>query len=131
MSLILNIIWLILGGFISAVSWMFAGVLLFLTIIGIPWARATFSIGVLTLWPFGSKVKRRTRTSSLDLGTGFLGFVGNVIWFVLAGWWLFLYHIACALLFAITIIGIPFALQYFKLARLSLAPIGKEITLNN
>lgn len=127
MNILLNILWLILGGFFSAVSWIVASVILCLTIIGIPWARATFTIGIMTLWPFGSKMVSRESTTGEDLGTGALGMLGNIIWFVFAGWWLFLSHLVLALGMAITIIGIPFALQYWKLAKLSLAPIGKDI----
>ena len=107
--------------------WMAAGVIIFLTIIGIPWARATVNIGILTLWPFGSKIVSRSKIHRTNVGAEALGFVGNLIWFVLAGWWLFLYHLALAIIMTITIIGIPFAIQYWKLAKISLAPIGKEI----
>ncbi|MBX2986584.1 MAG: YccF domain-containing protein [Bdellovibrionaceae bacterium] len=127
MNFILNLLWLFFGGLSTALLWMLAGVLMFLTIIGIPWARATFNIGVMTLWPFGSRGISRESVSGSDLGTGPLGFLGNIIWFVLAGWWLFLYHLGCALVLAVTIIGIPFAVQYVKLAMISLAPVGKTI----
>lgn len=111
----------------TAITWMLAGVIMFLTIVGIPWARATFNIGVLALWPFGSKAVSREETTGEDMGTGPLGFIGNVIWFIMAGWWLFIYHLAWAILMAITILGIPFAIQYWKLAKISLYPIGKTI----
>mgnify|MGYP001000001211 CR=1 FL=1 len=127
MGFLLNLIWLICGGLSTALLWMLAGVLMFFTIIGIPWARATFNIGIMILWPFGSKATSRETTSGADIGTGPLGFIGNLIWFLFAGWWLFLYHIGWAILCAITIIGIPFAVQYWKLAKISLAPIGKQI----
>lgn len=127
MNILLNILWLVLGGFASALSFFTAAIIMLVTIIGIPWARATFNIGILTLWPFGSKTLPREIISGEDIGTGFLGGLGNTIWFLLAGWWLFLYHLALALLFAITIIGIPFAIQYWKLAKISLFPVGKAI----
>ncbi|MBK7892727.1 MAG: YccF domain-containing protein [Bdellovibrionales bacterium] len=127
MSFILNLVWLICGGLSAALLWMLAGAVMFLTIVGIPWARATFNIGVMILWPFGSKATSRETTTGSDVGTGPLGLIGNLIWFLFAGWWLFLYHLGWAILCAITIIGIPFAAQYWKLARLSLAPIGKQI----
>lgn len=127
MSLILNLLWLFFGGFFSALTWMLASVIMFLTIVGIPWARATFNIGVLTLMPFGSTTVSRSQTTGEDLGTGPLGLLGNILWFVFAGWWLFLYHLGWAVLMAVTIIGIPFALQYWKLAKISLSPIGKTI----
>lgn len=123
---LMNILWLVFGGWTAAVSWFIASIFMFLSIVGIPWGRAAFNIGLLTLWPFGSKaIGRRER----DLGTGPLGFLGNIIWFLLAGWWLALMHLFWALLFGITIIGIPFAIQHLKLAGISLAPIGKEIKL--
>lgn len=111
----------------SAITWMFAALLMFLTIIGIPWARATFNIGLLVIWPFGSKVIPRNIISGDDIGTSYFGFMGNIVWFLLAGWWLFLYHFLWTLLFGVTIIGIPFALQFWKLAKISLSPIGKKI----
>lgn len=125
MNLLLNILWLVFGGFVSALSWMFAALILLFTIIGIPWVKSTFNIGLLTLWPFGTKVTKSN--SPQDLGAGSLGFIGNIIWFIFAGWWLFLSHLAAAIIMAITIIGLPFAIQYWKLAKLSLAPIGKNI----
>lgn len=127
MNLILNILWLIFGGFATAFAWAMAAFLMVITIIGIPWARATFNIALLCLWPFGSKLVSRETLSGEDLGTGVLGFLGNVIWFVLAGWWLFFYHLFWVVLFGITIIGIPFAIQYWKLAKISISPIGKSI----
>lgn len=127
MSILLNLIWLFFGGLSAALLWIFVSAIMFLTIIGIPWGRAAFNIGVMTLLPFGSRAQSRETISGPDIGTGVLGFIGNVIWFVLAGWWLFLYHLGWALLLGVTIIGIPFAVQYWKLAKISLAPIGKAI----
>jgi len=127
MNLILNGLWLFFGGFLSAIAWLFAGILMFVTIIGIPWSRAVFNIGILSLWPFGNRTISRDKIYGEDLGTGALGFLGNVIWFLLAGWWLFIYHLACAVAMAVTIIGIPFTIQYWKLALLSLSPIGKAV----
>jgi uncharacterized membrane protein YccF (DUF307 family) len=127
MNFILNLLWLFFGGFSSAFLWLISSLIMFLTIIGIPWARASFNIGVMTLWPFGARAMSRETLSGADIGTGFVGFIGNIIWFLLAGWWLFLYHLGCAFLLGITIIGIPFALQHWKLAKISLAPVGKAI----
>lgn len=110
-----------------ALAWMVAGVIMFITIIGIPWGRATFNIGLMALWPFGATAVDRDKISGADVGTGGLGMLGNVIWFVLGGWWLFLSHLGCAILLFITIIGIPFALQHWKLAKISLSPIGKSV----
>ena len=128
MTLLLNILWLIFGGIWMGLAWLVAGVLMIVTIVGIPWARAAFTIAGFSFVPFGRiAVDRRAVTGRADIGTGPLGLLGNVIWFVLAGWWLALGHLATAILLAVTIIGIPFAFQHLKLALLALAPIGKEI----
>jgi uncharacterized membrane protein YccF (DUF307 family) len=128
MRLLLNILWLLTGGLWMAAGWVIAGVLLAITIIGLPWTRAAFSIAGYTLLPFGYRVVRRDEyTGQTDLGTGPLGFLGNLIWLVLAGWWLALGHLVEAIALAITIIGIPFAWAHLKLAGLALWPIGKMI----
>ncbi len=99
-----------------------------LTIIGIPWARACFTLAQFNLCPFGRELmNRKDLTGKEDIGTGSLGFVGNVIWFLFAGWWLALCHVLAACASAVTIIGVPFAIQHIKLAAISLAPIGKTI----
>jgi uncharacterized membrane protein YccF (DUF307 family) len=99
-----------------------------ITIVGLPWTRAAFNIAAYTLLPFGQKaVSRAGHTGHEDIGTGPLGVLGNLIWFILAGWWLALGHLITAILLAITIIGIPFAWAHLKLARLALWPIGKTI----
>jgi len=127
-NMFMNILWLLLGGFWMAIGWFLAGLFMFITIIGIPWGRACFTLGALALWPFGKEtVNRREVTGREDIGTGDLGFVGNIIWFVFAGVWLALGHLFCALANFITIIGIPFGLQHLKLAQLALAPIGKTV----
>ncbi|MCD0417268.1 MAG: YccF domain-containing protein [Rhodopseudomonas sp.] len=127
-SLVLNILWIALGGFWMAVGWAVAAVIMAITIIGLPWARAAFSIGVYTLFPFGqTAVPRETVTGREDIGTGPLGVIGNVIWLVLAGWWLAIGHVVTAVLLAVTIIGIPFAWAHLKLAAIALWPIGKVI----
>ncbi len=105
-----------------------AAVIMAITIIGLPWARAAFNIAFYTLLPFGQKaVSRAEYTGQEDLGTGPLGVLGNVIWLVLAGWWLALGHLVTAALLAVTIIGLPFAWAHVKLAGLALWPIGKMI----
>jgi uncharacterized membrane protein YccF (DUF307 family) len=99
-----------------------------ITIIGIPWARAAINIAAYALLPFGHKaVSRAEYTGREDIGTGPLGVVGNIIWLVLAGWWLALGHLVLGLLLMITIIGIPFGWAHWKLAGLALWPIGKII----
>ena len=130
--LVLNILWILSGGLWMAAGWIIAGVLLALTIVGLPWTRAAFNIAVYTLLPFGYRVVRRDEyTGSSDLGTGPLGFLGNLIWLVLAGWWLALGHLVTAVALAITLIGIPFAWAHLKLAGLALWPIGKVIVPTN
>ncbi len=126
--LILNVLWIVTGGVWMALAWVIAGVIMVITIIGIPWARAAFNIALYTLLPFGHKaVPRSWVTGYQDVGTGPLGVVGNIIWFVLAGWWLVIAHLIEAFFLAITIIGIPFAWAHLKLAALALWPIGKII----
>jgi uncharacterized membrane protein YccF (DUF307 family) len=129
---LLNLLWIVLGGFAMALGWMIAAVIMAITIIGVPWARAAFNIARYTLLPFGYKaVSRDEYFGQEDIGTGPLGMIGNIIWLVLAGWWLALSHLAIAIVFAITIIGIPFAWAHFKLAALALWPIGKTIVSND
>ena len=126
-SLMLNVIWLAAGGVMTAIGWFLAAFIMVITIIGIPWARAAFDNGVYTLWPFGSKPIARDRLYGEDIGTGPLGFLGNLIWFLLAGWWLALGHLLAAAALAITIIGLPFAWAHLKLAGFALWPIGRSI----
>ena len=128
LRLLLNLLWIITGGVWMALAWLVAAVIMVITIIGIPWARAAFNIAFYTLLPFGHRAVPRTWvTGSEDIGTGPLGCLGNVIWLILAGWWLALAHLVEAVLLAITIIGIPFAWAHLKLAGLALWPIGKVI----
>ena len=123
-----NLIWLVLGGFWMGLGWWLAGVLMALSIIGLPWARSCFVIGHLCFLPFGREaVDRKQLTGRDDLGTGVLGLVGNIVWFVFAGVWLFIGHVLAAIACFVTIIGIPFGLAHLKLARCALAPVGKTI----
>jgi uncharacterized membrane protein YccF (DUF307 family) len=127
-SLLLNLLWIVFGGLWMAVGWLIAALIMAITIIGIPWARAAFNIASYTMLPFGRKaVSRAEHLGSHDLGTGPFGLLGNIVWFVLAGWWLALGHLITAIMLAVTIIGIPFAWVHFKLAGISLWPIGKMI----
>lgn len=120
MKTILNIIWLVLSGFWLFLGYLLAGVLLCITVIGIPFGIAAFRIGVYALWPFGyTTVERRE--------AGAPSCVGNVLWLVLAGWWLALAHIVTGVLQFLTIIGIPLAIANFKLIPVSLLPLGREI----
>lgn len=122
-SLLLNVLWIVFGGAWMAAGWLIAAVVMAITIIGLPWARAALTIALYTLLPFGSTVVDRP-TSAMG---GTLGLVGNIIWLVLAGWWLALAHLLTALGLAITIIGLPFAWAHLKLAGLSLWPVGKDV----
>lgn len=127
-SIILNILWIVFGGFWSALAWFLAAFIMAVTIIGIPWARAAVNIGLYTLLPFGrTAVRRDVLTGQPDIGTGPLGLIGNILWFLLVGWALALIHLATALALALTIIGIPFAWAHLKLAAVSVAPIGYAI----
>ena len=127
-SILLNILWILLGGAEMAFGWLVAAIIMAITIIGLPWARAAFNIALYTLLPFGQRaVSRAEYTGRDDLGTGPLGVIGNLIWLVIAGWWLTLLHLMTAVLLAITIIGLPFAWAHVKLAGLALWPIGKMI----
>ena len=127
MSLLLNLLWIIFGGLWMAVGWIVAAVIMAITIIGLPWARAAFNIASYTLLPFGRKAVSRAALGSRDIGTGPFGLIGNIVWLVLAGWWLALGHLLTAILLAVTVIGIPFAWAHLKLAGIALWPIGKMI----
>lgn len=128
LSLLLNVLRIFFGGFWMALSWLFAAFLMAITIIGIPWARAALNIASYTLLPFGRTVVSRAEvTGRQDFGTGPLGTLGNIVWLVLAGWWLVLLHLLTALSLAITVIGIPLAWAHLKLVPISLWPIGKTV----
>ena len=128
LRLLLNVLWILTGGAWMAIGWLIAALLMVITIIGLPWARAAFNIASYTLLPFGRVAVPRDRLQGReDLGTGPLGTVGNVLWLLLAGWWLALGHVVTAVGLAITIIGIPFAWAHLKLAALSLWPVGRAI----
>lgn len=120
MRTLLNIIWLVLCGFWMFLGYMVAGALLCILIVTIPWGIASFRIARYALWPFG-------RTVVATPTSGALSFIGNVIWFLLAGWWLALGHLVSAAALAITIIGIPMAVADIKMIPVSLAPLGKRI----
>ena len=109
-------------------AWWLAGIVAYITIIGIPWGKACFVMGQFSFFPFGKEaVSRRELHQADDIGTGALGAIGNIIWFIFAGIWLAIGHLGSALLCFITIIGIPFGIQHLKLAAIALAPIGKTI----
>lgn len=120
MNLILNVLWLVLAGFWMFLGYLVAAVLCVLFIITIPLAVAALRIGLFALWPFGRTVVKR-----LDAGAG--STVGNLVWILIAGWWLALGHIVTGVLLCLTIIGIPLGLANFKLVRVSLVPFGRDI----
>lgn len=123
-----NILWFILGGGIMGLAWWLTGLVAFISIIGIPWGKACFVMGNFSFFPFGKEaVNRDQLTQKEDIGTGVFGLIGNLLWLLFAGWWLALGHLASALCCAVTIIGIPFAIQHIKLAVIALFPIGKTI----
>ena len=121
MKTIGNIIWLIFGGFMTAIEYFTSGFLMILTIIGIPFGLQVLKIGILVLMPFGSNVKQIENTS------GCLNLTMNIIWFFIGGIWIALTHLLWGILLCITIVGIPFGMQHFKLIRLALSPFGKKI----
>lgn len=119
MNFIGNIIWLILGGILGAVFWAIAGLILCVTVIGIPFGLQCFKIAQLVLWPFGSEVKLG------HFGIG--GLLMNIVWLIIFGWELAVTHVIIGLFFCITIIGIPFGMQHIKFAQLALIPFGAKI----
>jgi uncharacterized membrane protein YccF (DUF307 family) len=128
MGFIGNVLWFVFGGFLMGLGWWLAGLLALITIVGIPWAKACFVIGQFAFFPFGKvAISRKDLSKQDDIGTGLLGLLGNILWFIFAGVWLAIGHLLTALMCFITIIGIPFGYQHLKLAMLALAPIGKTI----
>jgi len=113
-------------------AWWFVGLIACITIIGIPWGKACFVMGQFSFFPFGKEaVSRKLVNQEGDIGTSGFGIVGNIIWFVFAGFWLAIGHIISALMCFIIIIGIPFGIQHLKLAGIAIAPIGKTIVSSN
>ncbi len=128
LSSLLNILWVVLGGLMMALGWWLAGLICAITVVGLPWARSCFVIGRFSLWPFGQEaVNRSDLRGHDDLGTGSLGFIGNVLWFLVAGWWLAIGHLSSAVACFVTIVGIPFGIQHMKLALIALAPVGMTV----
>lgn len=121
MKLIGNIIWLVLGGFATSLEYLISGLVLCLTIIGIPFGLQCFKLAILMLFPFGREIKNSSTV------TGCLSLPLNIIWIIFSGFWIAITHLFFGVLLAITIIGLPFARQHFKLMRLAFTPFGKEI----
>lgn len=121
MNFIGNLLWLLLGGILVAVIYFFVGLLMCITIIGIPFGIQLFKLGGYALWPFGHELADKPGEP------GCLGIVMNLVW-ILLGWWeIALIHLVCGLIFCITLVGIPFGIQHFKLALSSIFPFGKEV----
>lgn len=128
MRVIGNLLWFCCFGWLLGIGWFVAGALLAITVVGLPWTLAAWRIARFALFPIGREVIRRKElTGRNDQGTGTIGFLLNVVWFFLGGWYLVLAHIIAALLCTITIIGIPFAIQHLKLAGIALAPVGAAV----
>ena len=121
MSLLMNILWLVLGGVVTAVEYIVGSVAMMITIIGIPFGIQTLKIGLLCLCPFGKRVEASPQSG------GCLSLIMNILWIVLGGIWISLTHLGFGILLCITVIGIPFGKQHFKLAGLALTPFGKQI----
>lgn len=121
MKVILNIIWLIFGGLISAVEYFISSLLLMVTIVGIPFGLQTMKLALVALWPFGTQI------DSGGWPSGCLAGIMNVVWWFVGGFVIALNHLAWGVFFCITVIGIPFGMENFKLAYLALFPFGKTI----
>jgi uncharacterized membrane protein YccF (DUF307 family) len=122
--LLLNILWFVFGGVISGALWLLTALALAVTIVGLPWASAALRLAFFSFAPFGRTAIPRT---GWHVGRGGLDIVLNLVWVVFAGWWLALHHVVIGCLQCLSIIGIPFGLQHFKLAAIALAPVGTEI----
>lgn len=121
---VLNVIWLVISGLWMALAYVVGGILCAITIIGIPFAVAAFRIAGFVVWPFG-------RTTVEKPGAGAASCAGNVIWTILAGWWITLAHLAAGIGLCLTIIGIPFGWAHFKMIPISLMPLGREVVSND
>lgn len=113
-----NIIWFIFGGLVSGITWILAGCLWCLTIIGIPIGTQCFKLAGLSFFPFGKEIR---------YGGGTVSFLANILWIIVSGWVLAVEHVCFGLFLCITVVGIPFGLQHFKLAKLALMPFGADV----
>ena len=121
MNTIGNIIWIVFGGFFIFLQYLLGGLLLCLTIVGIPFGLQTIKLAQVALWPFGKKIE------FMGYAPGCLSTLMNILWLLFVGIWIALAHLVMGIIFAITIIGIPFASQHFKLVGLALAPFGRRV----
>ncbi|MDQ2782124.1 MAG: YccF domain-containing protein [Actinomycetota bacterium] len=120
MKLLLNVIWVVFGGWLLALSYVFAGVIACILIVTVPFGVAAFRMASFALWPFGRTIVEKPNA-------GVMSTIGNVLWILLFGWWLALEHLVTGIAQCITIVGIPLGLANFKLVPVSLVPIGKDI----
>ncbi len=118
-----NIVWLIFGGLEAAFGYFTASLALAVTIVGLPWAWQTFKLGILCLWPFGAEINKSSTPS------GCITLPLNILWIIFGGLFAWICHIFFGLLLCITIIGLPWGKQHFKMAGLALAPFGKDVDL--
>lgn len=121
MKIMGNIFWLLFGGIFIFIEYLVGGLVLCITIIGIPFGLQVFKLAFVALWPFGTNIESNPNSN------GCLNVLMNIIWLIFGGIWIALSHVLIGLLLAITIIGIPFAIQHFKLAAVALSPFGKTI----
>lgn len=121
MKLLSNLLWLVFGGLFIAIEYFLASLLLMITIIGIPFGVQTMKLAVLAIWPFGKDINIQDKPTGLST-------IMNMIWILIGGVWISLSHIIFGILLGITIVGIPFAKQHFKLASLALTPFGRKIS---
>ena len=124
MKILGNIVWLIFGGLNIALEYFVASLVLMITIVGIPFGIATFRLGILALWPFGSHIEDKEENS------GCLDLLMNVLWFFVGGIWICLSHLFYGVILCITIVGIPWGKMHFRLMRLAFTPFGKRVVNN-
>ena len=117
-----NLIWLLFGGFMIFIEYIISGLLMCLTIVGIPFGLQAFKLGILALWPFGSNIEYK------ENAPGCLSTLLNIVWLLIGGIWIALTHLFWGILLGITIVGIPWAKQHFKLLSLALTPFGRRVT---
>jgi uncharacterized membrane protein YccF (DUF307 family) len=120
LRLLLNVVWFVLHGWLLALAYLLAGLISFLLVVTIPFGVACFRLAGFAAWPFG-------RTTVPTAGAGMGSALGNLVWFLVAGWWLSLVHVVAGVAYCMTIVGIPFGIALFKLAAVGLFPLGKQV----